>query len=108
WTLSFYTVENDAMARQAPNIKSVWGWFGYDMLGRSILARSLFGGTISLAVGLAAASISIVLGVAVGLLAGYRGGWVDAGLMRIVDILYGLPYVLLVILFKVAFEGPLE
>jgi oligopeptide transport system permease protein len=82
-------------------------WAGYDMLGRSIFARSLLGGTISLAVGFAAAMISVVLGVSVGLLAGYRGGWVDATLMRIVDVLYGLPYVLLVVLFKIAFESPL-
>ena len=107
WTLGFYTVESDAMAREGPRIWPVSAWFGYDMLGRSILARSLFGGTISLAVGLAAATISVVLGVVVGLIAGYRGGWVDSALMRMVDILYGLPYVLLVILFKVAFEQPL-
>ena len=47
------------------------------------------------------------LGVTVGLVAGYRGGWIDSVLMRIVDILYGLPYILLVILFKIAFEQPL-
>jgi ABC-type dipeptide/oligopeptide/nickel transport system permease subunit len=83
-------------------------WFGYDQLGRSILARCLLGGTISLAIGAAAATIAVVLGVSVGLLAGYRGGWVDSLLMRLVDILYGLPYVLLVILFKIAFENPLS
>ena len=49
----------------------------------------------------------MVLGVSVGLVAGYRGGWVDAVLMRLVDVLYGLPYILLVILFKVALERPL-
>jgi ABC-type dipeptide/oligopeptide/nickel transport system permease subunit len=108
WTLKLYTVENDAMARVGPRIWPVSAWFGYDSLGRSILARSLFGGSISLAVGLAAATISVVLGVVVGLVAGYRGGWVDSALMRTVDILYGLPYVLLVILFKVAFERPLQ
>jgi oligopeptide transport system permease protein len=79
-------------------------WLGYDNLGRSLLARCLIGGTISLAVGAAAAAISVVLGVTVGLVAGYRGGWVDALLMRTVDVLYGLPYILLVILFKIAFE----
>jgi oligopeptide transport system permease protein len=82
------------------------GWFGYDTLGRSIFARCLLGGTISLAVGVAAATISVVLGVTVGLFAGYRGGWVDALLMRVVDVLYGLPYVLMVVLFKIAFERP--
>jgi oligopeptide transport system permease protein len=83
-------------------------WFGFDGLGRSIFARCLLGGTISLSVGVAAATISVVLGVTVGLIAGYRGGWVDAALMRSVDVLYGLPYILLVILFKIAFEDPLS
>ena len=63
---------------------------------------------ISLTIGLAAAGISVVLGVGVGLVSGYRGGWVDSLLMRIVDVLYALPYILLVILFKMAMEKPLE
>jgi oligopeptide transport system permease protein len=66
------------------------------------------GGTISIAVGLASAAISVVLGVFVGMLAGYRGGWIDAVLMRAVDVMYGLPYILLVILLKIAFESALE
>ena len=82
-------------------------WFGTDGLGRSIFARCLLGGAISLAVGVAAASISIVLGVGVGLIAGYKGGWLDAILMRLVDVMYGLPYILLVVLFKIALETPL-
>lgn len=112
----FYTLTSEKQVRQPPTffdrdangrilrLRHWWSWFGYDPLGRSILARSLFGGTISLSVGLAAATIAVVLGVAVGLFAGYRGGWVDSALMRFVDIMYGLPYVLLVILFKIAFE----
>jgi ABC-type dipeptide/oligopeptide/nickel transport system permease subunit len=73
-----------------------------------MLARCLLGGVISLGVGVAAATISVIVGVTVGLVAGYRGGWIDALLMRSVDVLYGLPYILLVILFKIAFEGPLS
>src|SRR5712691_3117410 len=111
WTLHgdppMYTVQHDQNVLGPPQFRSLAGWFGYAALGRSVLARGLFGGTISLAVGLSAATISVVLGVIVGLVAGYRGGWVDSLLMRIVDILYGLPYILLVILFKVAFEQPL-
>jgi oligopeptide transport system permease protein len=83
-------------------------WFGTDKLGRSIMMRCLFGGTVSLEIGIAAAVIAVVLGVSVGLLAGYRGGWIDALLMRTVDIMYGLPYVLLIILFKIALEEPLS
>jgi oligopeptide transport system permease protein len=79
--------------------------FGTDLQGRSLLGRCLLGGTISLAVGAAAAAISVVLGVTVGLVAGYRGGWIDSLLMRLVDILYGLPYILIVILFQVAFSA---
>jgi oligopeptide transport system permease protein len=52
--------------------------------------------------------VAVVLGVTIGLIAGYRGGWIDALLMRSVDIMYGLPYVLLIILFKIALEPPLS
>jgi oligopeptide transport system permease protein len=115
WTLGVeksgtqvYAYNYPDMARAAPDLHYVRSWFGYDDLGRSIFARSLLGGTISLAVGMAAAVIAVVLGVTVGLFAGYRGGWVDSVLMRIVDILYGLPYVLLIILFKIGLEQPLS
>jgi len=91
-----------------PARDSVIHWFGTDQLGRSILMRSLFGGTISLAVGTAAAAISVVLGVMCGLIAGYRGGWVDAWMMRSVDVMYSLPYILMIVLFKVALQDPLE
>jgi oligopeptide transport system permease protein len=111
WTLrsssSLYYASQAGEARGAPTNK-VSGWLGYDALGRSMLGRCLLGGTISLAVGAAAATISVILGTGVGLLAGYRGGWIDSALMRLVDILYGLPYILLVILFKIAFEFPLS
>lgn len=82
--------------------------FGYDLQGRSVLGRCLLGGIVSLAVGLGAAAISVFLGCGVGLLAGYRGGKTDAALMRFVDVMYGLPYILLVIMFQVALRGPLE
>ena len=96
--------ESDA-SRLNPSVGQAWLWFGTDLQGRSLLGRCLLGGAISLAVGAAAAAISVVLGVSVGLVAGYRGGWVDAVLMRLVDILYGLPYILIVILFQVAFQS---
>jgi oligopeptide transport system permease protein len=106
WTWKIYATQNGDLARKPPH-RVAWGAFGFDTLGRSILARCLMGGVISLAVGVAAAAIAVVLGVTVGLVAGYRGGWVDAVLMRSVDVLYGLPYVLLIILFKIAFEDKL-
>ncbi len=75
---------------------------GSDLLGRSLLIRCLAGGGISLSIGLAAAAIAVVLGTLYGSLAAYLGGRIDAILMRIVDVLYGLPYVLLVVLLAVA------
>ncbi len=113
WTLHsgsaiFYDAQNDKESLAPPDLASPIRWFGTDQLGRPLIGRCLVGGAISLAIGAAAAAISIVLGVSVGLLAGYRGGWVDSLLMRAVDIFYGLPYVLLIILFKIALEKPLQ
>jgi oligopeptide transport system permease protein len=102
----YYDLQNSALSRHPP-ASGVAAWFGFDTLGRSMLGRSLLGGTISLAIGVLAALLSVFLGVTVGLLAGFRGGWTDSILMRLVDILYGLPYILLVILFKIALEQPL-
>ncbi len=109
WTLSpgssiYFDHQNPALARQGMRADAMWRWFGTDGLGRSMLGRSLLGGAISLTIGLAAAAISVALGLAVGMIAGYRGGWVDSLLMRIVDILYGLPYILMVVLLKIALE----
>lgn len=103
----FYDQQNPDTPLWPPHSQSMRLWFGTDALGRSLLSRSLMGGVISLTIGVASAAISVTLGVSVGLIAGYRGGWVDSLLMRIVDVLYGLPYILLVILFKIALEHPL-
>ena len=81
--------------------------FGYDILGRNMLWRCLLGGLVSLGIGLAAAAISVIIGVTWGAIAGWYGGRLDNIMMRLVDILYGLPYILLVILFKIAFEPKL-
>ena len=104
---AIYYDNADHPIRMKPQIWPAWDWFGTDPQGRSLLGRSLLGGVVSLSVGVSAAAISIFLGVAVGLVSGYRGGWLDAGLMRIVDILYGLPYILLIILLKIALEPAL-
>ena len=78
--------------------------FGTDPLGRDMLARTLVGGCVSLGVGLAAAAVSVTIGTVWGIVSGYVGRWIDTLLMRIVDILYGLPYILLVILLLVMFS----
>ena len=77
-------------------------WMGTNALGQDLRPRFFFGGAISLSLGIASALIAILIGTSVGLLAGYIGGRTDAILMRLVDILYGLPYILLVILMRVA------
>ncbi len=76
-------------------------WFGTDDLGRDVFVRVCEGGKISLTIGLAAALIDLCIGVVYGGVAGYRGGRTDEIMMRIVDILWGLPYLLTVILLMV-------
>ena len=79
-------------------------WLGSEHLGRDIFSRILTGGRVSLAVGFIATLVSIVIGVSYGAVAGYMGGRVDAFMMRIVDILYALPFVLIVIILSSVFS----
>jgi len=79
-------------------------WFGTDPLGRDLLARVLIGGQTSLLVGLAATAASVTIGVLYGGIAGFYGGRLDEGMMRIVDFLYGIPYMFLVILVMLMFS----
>ncbi len=81
---------------------------GTDALGRSLLWRTLYGGSISLSLGLLAAAIAVVTGTAYGLVSGYAGGRWDGLMMRAVDVLYSLPYMLLVMLFAVSIGAWLE
>ncbi len=81
---------------------------GTDLLGRSLLWRVLLGGAISLGIGMASASIAVIIGVGWGAVAGYAGGRIDAVMMRWVDVLYGLPYILLVVLIDLALQPLLE
>ena len=76
---------------------------GTDALGRDLLTRCLVAGRISLAVGLLATAVALLIGVGYGAVAGYLGGAVDAAMMRLVDILYALPFIFFVIMLVVFF-----
>lgn len=109
-----YNAGSPADARLPPN------WFpdkengeqfsalGTDHLGRSLFVRALTGGGISLGIGLAAAFIAVGIGTVYGAIAGYAGGPTDAVMMRAVDVLYGLPYILLVVLLAVASDAAID
>lgn len=84
---------------------SIEYWMGTDGLGRDVLSRMLYGGRISLLVGLVAVGISTLIGIILGALAGYYRGWVDTVIMRLVDIMLSIPSFFL-ILAVIAFLTP--
>ena len=98
WVLphAFDSADWDAM-NAAPSFKNAHFW-GTDDAGRDLLVRCLIGGRISLTVGLLATLASVSLGIAWGATAGFLGGKVDAVMMRIVDMMYAIPYLLIAIL----------
>ena len=95
-----YEAQDLELGATAPSFSH---WLGTDDLGRDLLIRVLYGGMVSIGVGFAATCVSIIIGVAYGSIAGYFGKKVDAVMMRIVDILYSLPFIIFVVLLTVYF-----
>ena len=82
-------------------------WLGTDAQGRDVWSRLVFGARVSLLVGLASQGVSLLLGVVLGLVAGYRGRWVDDVIMRLADVTLAFPSLLLLIAMAAAFEPSL-
>jgi oligopeptide transport system permease protein len=78
-------------------------WLGTDIFGRDMLTQVMYGGRVSLAVGFVATAVALVIGITWGAIAGYAGGRVDAVMMRLVDILYALPFMIFIVLLMVVF-----
>jgi oligopeptide transport system permease protein len=78
-------------SRQPPSAQA---WFGYDVQGRDVWARTVHGTRVSIVVGVTATALTVLLGGALGLLAGYAGGWLDGLVSRVAEVFAGLPFVL--------------
>jgi oligopeptide transport system permease protein len=104
----FFPALPDPAMQDLPNKNSTPSgshWMGTDHLGRDLFSRILHGGRISILVGFITTMVSLTIGVTVGSVAGYIGGKTDAFLMRTVDILYSLPFLIIVILFSALAKG---
>ncbi|NCX24707.1 MAG: ABC transporter permease [Proteobacteria bacterium] len=95
-----YSFQNLELGASPPSSAHL---LGTDVLGRDLLSRILYGARISLLVGFVATGVALVIGVSWGIVAGYAGGRVDSIMMRIVDVLYGLPFIIFIILLMVIF-----
>lgn len=104
YQLSPYAFDEQYMDRvlQSPSHQH---WFGTDSLGRDMLSRLIHGARMSMAVGIVTALISLFIGAAYGAIAGWAGGKIDAVMMRVVDLLYSIPTLVLLILVKVIFDS---
>ncbi|EIW17339.1 MULTISPECIES: ABC transporter permease [Pelosinus] len=102
WLSSLSYSDQDLMAtNQSPSAEH---WFGTDNLGRDLFIRVLYGARISLSIGIVASILNLTIGVIYGGIAGFLGGRIDKVMMNIVDILYGIPVLLYVILLMVVLE----
>ena len=95
-----YSFQNLELGASPPSSEH---FLGTDVLGRDLLSRILYGARISLLVGFVATGVALIIGVSWGIIAGYAGGRVDSIMMRIVDVLYGLPFIIFIILLMVIF-----
>ncbi|BBX52928.1 ABC transporter permease [Mycolicibacterium poriferae] len=96
---------NDVDVPNALQAPSLTHWLGTDELGRDVLSRVLVAVQASMRIAVTSVALALVVGVAIGVLAGYRGGWLDTVLMRVVDVMFAFP-VLLLALAVVAILGP--
>jgi oligopeptide transport system permease protein len=99
-------IKQDMLATDEP--PSSQHLLGTDDLGRDMLSRIMMGARISIAVGILATLVSLVIGVTWGAIAGFNGGQLDNGMMRIVDIIYGLPFMMVVILLMAFFPRDIK
>ena len=101
WIAPYGYAQQDLELGAAP--PSAAHWLGTDIFGRDLLTQIMFGGRISLAVGFVATAVALLIGITWGAIAGYMGGRVDAVMMRLVDIIYALPFMIFIILLMVVF-----
>lgn len=90
---------------QNPQLQGMVYWLGTDNLGRDLWSRTLYGARVSMSVAIVAATVSLLIGLTYGTIAGYAGGRIDELMMRVVDFLYGLPVLIVVILMQVFFKS---
>lgn len=101
WIVPYGYEEQDL--RLGASAPSAAHWLGTDIFGRDMLTRILYGGRVSLFVGFIATMVALVIGVTYGAIAGYAGGKVDSVMMRLVDIMYALPFMIFIVLLMVVF-----